>query len=94
MVTCKKDKQQYVGETGNSAKDRFVGHKNTVVQACHQGTEIAVGQHFQLPGHSVSDMLFTPVDHIFVRNIYVRKVRAKKIINQFDLVRKGLNRNL
>ena len=94
VVTCKKDKKQYVGETGNSAEERFVGHKNTVVQACHQGTEIAVGQHFQLVGHSVADVVFTPVEQIFSRNIFVRKVREKKMINQYDLVRKGLNKNL
>ena len=90
MVTCKMDEKQYVGETGNSAEERFVGHKNTVVQACHQGTEIAVGQHF----HSVAVVVFTPVEQIFSRNIFVRKVREKKMINQYDLVRKGLNKNL
>ena len=94
IVTCKKDRKQYAGETGHTAEERFVGHKNTVVQAYHQGTEIAVGQHFQSIGHSVADLIFTPVEQIFSSNVFVRKVREKKLINQFDLIRRGLNRNL
>ena len=93
-MTCKKDRKQYAGETGHTAEERFVGHKNTVVQAYHQGTEIAVGQHFQSIGHSVADLVFTPVEQIFSSNVFVRKVREKKLINQFDLIRRGLNRNL
>ena len=69
-------------------------HRTTVVQACYQGTEISVGQHFQSCGHSVSDLVITPVEQIFSQNIFVRKVREKKLINQCDLLRRGLNRNL
>ena len=94
LITCKKDGRQYAGETGNSAEERFARHRNTVVQACYQGTEISVGQHFQSCGHSVSDLVFPPVEQIFSQNIFVRKVREKKLINQCDLLRRGLNRNL
>ena len=53
IITCKKDGIQYAGETGTSAEERFVRHRNTVVQFCYQGTELTVGQHFQSSGHSV-----------------------------------------
>ena len=56
---------QYVGETGLSAEKRFVGHRNSVVQACHQGTSLPVGEHFQQQGHSVTDFVFTPVEKIY-----------------------------
>ena len=94
MITCKKDGLQYVGETGTTAEERFARHRNTVVQLCHQGTDVSVGQHFQSSGHSVSDLVFTPVEQIFSKNIFVRKVREKKLINHCDLLRRGLNRNL
>ena len=94
IITCKKDRIQYAGETGTSAEERFVRHRNTVVQSCYQGTELTVGQHFQSSGHSVSDLVFTPVEQIFSKNIFVRKVREKKLINHCDLLRRGLNRNL
>ena len=55
--TCRKEdrsqgtcpsRPQYVGETGQTAEARFVGHRNSIVQVCHQGTSLPVGEHFQL----------------------------------------------
>ena len=94
VITCKKDCMQYAGETGNTAEERFARHRNTVVQLCYQGTDISVGEHFQSPGHTVSDIVFTPVEQIFSSNVFVRKVREKKLINKCDLLRRGLNKNL
>ena len=85
---------QYAGETGNTAEERFARHRNTVVQLCYQGTGIFVGEHFQSQGHTVSDIVFTPVEQIFSSNVFVRKVREKKLINKCDLLRRGLNKNL
>ena len=65
-----------------------------MVQFCHQGTEIPVGEHFQGVGHAVSDMAFTPVEKIFSTNIFVRKARERHLINNFDLIRKGMNKKL
>merc|ERR1711895_228349 len=31
----------------SAAEDIFVGHRNSIVQACHQGTSLPVGHHFQ-----------------------------------------------
>ena len=50
--TCP-DKPQYCGETGKSAEERFVGHRNSVVQLCQEGTNLPVGHHFRGVGHSV-----------------------------------------
>jgi hypothetical protein len=100
MVTCEKgaptcpDRQQYVGETGQTGEERFAEHRNTVVQVCHQGTTKPVGSHFQGPGHSVSDMRFTPIEQIYSNNIFVRKTRERRLINTLDLIRKGLNKKL
>ena len=100
MVTCGKgpptcpDRKQYVGETGQTAEERFAEHRNTVVQLCHQGTSAPVGEHFQGAGHSVSDLRYTPVEKIFSNNIFVRKIRERRLINQLDLIPNGLNKKL
>ena len=91
--TCP-SRPQYAGETGCTAEERFVGHRNTIVQACHQGTSLPVGHHFQQPGHSVSDLVFTPVERIYSNNIFVRKAREKNLINTLDLIEHGLNKQL
>ena len=70
MITCEKggptcpSKDQHVGETGQTGEERFSEHRNTVVQDYHQGTTKPVGAHFQGPGHSVSDLRFTPIEKI------------------------------
>ena len=88
------DQPQYCGETGQTAEERFCGHRNTIVQQCHENTTLAVGQHFRLPGHSVSDLVFTPVEKIFSNNVFVRKVRERQLINKLGLISNGLNRKL
>ena len=100
LGTCSKgdrtcpDRPQYCGETGQSAEERFCGHRNTVTQACHENTTIPVGEHFRGAGHSLSDFVFTPVEKINSNNIFVRKVREKLLINQLNLIDSGLNKRL
>ena len=99
LVTCEKGTHmcpinQYVGETGQTGEQRCSEHRNTVVQDCHQGTTKPVGEHFQGRGHSVSDMRFTPIEKIYSSNIFVRKTREKRLINQLDMIREGLNKRL
>ena len=100
ILTCSKndrtcpDMPQYCGETGQTAEQRFCGHRNTVVQACHQDTKLPVGEHFQKAGHSVSDLIFTPVEKIYTDNVFVRKAREKLLINKLSLCDQGLNRKL
>ena len=99
MVSCEMgvsypDKNQYVGETGQTGEERFAEHRNTVVQWCHQGTSAPVGEHFQSAGHTVSDMRFTPIEKIYSTNSFVRKIRERRLINQLDLIREGLNKKL
>ena len=55
---------QYGGETGQMACKRFTEHHGTVPQHCHLQTKKPVGQHFRLPGHSISDISFIPVEKI------------------------------
>ena len=88
------DQPQYCGETGKTAEERFVGHHNTIVQLCHQGSPLPVGEHFQGPGHSISDFRSNPVEKIHSKNIFVRKARERHMINKFNFIEHGLNRKL
>ena len=100
LGTCTKndrvcpEQPQYCGETGKTAEERFVGHRNTIVQACHQGSHLPVSEHFQGPGHNISDFRFTPIEKIYSSNIFVRKAREKHMINQLNLIDNGLNKKL
>ena len=90
--TCP-DNPQYCGETGKTAEERFVGHRNSIVQACQTTTTLPVGEHFRSAGHSVSDFVFTPVEKIY-GGVFIRKARERLLINKLDLINSGLNRRL
>ena len=100
IVTCSKSDRvcpncpQYCGESGKTGEKRFTGHRDTITQQCHATTTLPVGEHFHLPGHSVSDLVFTPVEKIYSDNIFVRKVRERRLINDLDLINSGLNKKL
>ena len=69
-------------------------HLNFGMIFTHINTTLPVGEHFRLPGHSVSDMVFMPVERIFSSNVFVRKARERNLINQLDLISNGMNRKL
>ena len=53
IIMCTKCNEQYIGETDRSLKDRISEHKGYIrTKKLNQAT----GAHFNLPGHSVSDM--------------------------------------
>ena len=84
---------QGIIDTGKTAEERFVGHRNSIVQACQAATSLPVGEHFRSAGHSVTDFVFTPVEKIS-GGVFVRKAREKRLINKLNLIDSGLNRKL
>ena len=58
------------------------------------GVPKCVGEHFRDVGQTISEFVFTPVKKIQSKNIFVRKVREKLMINRFNLINNGLNRRL
>jgi hypothetical protein len=72
----------------NFQLERYLGHRNSIVQAGQAATTLPVGEHFRGAGHSVSDFVFTPVEKI------TRKSREKRMINKLNLINSGLNRKL
>ena len=80
---------QYVGESERSLQDRFSEHRGYVT---HQNLTKATGYHFNLPGHSVSDMRVTILEKIHSSDPLVRKEREELFIRQLNTKYKGLNK--
>ena len=81
---CPQVHPQYIGETGKSAKWRCSRHIASVKNESQSETTLPVGVHFRLPGHSHSDMKFTPLEKIVSSDPFVRKVRESYYIKHFE----------
>ena len=93
LLSCKrKDRGQYVGETGKTGEQRFRGHLNSVRNNTVKTT--TVGEHYRGISHSVSDMVFVPFEQVRSRDPWVRKAREEMYINNWQLITHGLNRKL
>ena len=89
MIGCLKCVQQYISETNKTINQRFQQHKGYVN---NKKLDKATRAHFNLPGHSVSDMRITMVEKIYNQDNFFRKEREKFYINKFHSKLKGLNR--
>ena len=80
---------QYIGETDRRLKDRFLEHQGYV-----RGNKLskATGQHFNLPGHKLSDMHITALEQIHNDDPMYRKIREKMYINLGNTKHKGMNK--
>ena len=88
-ITCLNCRMQYVGESERSLQDRFSELRGYVT---HQNLTKATGYHFNLPGHSVSDMRVTILEKIHSGDPLVRKEREELYIRQLNTKYKGLNK--
>ena len=89
VMECLKCKQQYIGETEHSVRKRFLQHRGYVRR---QETEKATGHHFSQPGHNMSDMSISVLERIRQSDPQYRKERESYYIEQFEALRKGINR--
>jgi hypothetical protein len=72
LLSCRVCGLQYIGETMNTLKKRFYGHRSTV-----NTNRPPVGQHFNLPNHSMSDMILQGIESLGSRSEVVRLSREK-----------------
>ena len=91
MVECNKNNcmQKYIGETDRQFRTRMLEHIGYVK---NKNIKQATGFHFNLPGHSLTNMQFTIIEQVKKRNVYYRKEREKFHINNFNTYYKGMNR--
>ena len=89
IIECRKCGDQYIGQTKNSLKDRFLDHLG---YARRGEIEKATGGHFNLPGHSLSDMSISVLESVKEKNTFYRECRESFHIENFNLQRKGINK--
>ena len=90
MIECKKDNcnMRYIGETKRILKFRLADHRGYV----NNGDDTATGEHFNLPGHSLSDLSITILEQVKRKDTLYRKEREKYFIRKFNTFYRGLNR--
>ena len=97
MIICTKEscqqknkhQQKYIGETERKLKGRIcehIGYINT------KKIDKATGHHFNLPGHSLSDMKVTVLENVHKRDPEYRKERESYLIRIFNTFHQGLNK--
>ena len=91
MIECKKDycKSRYVGQSGQKCAQRMAQHRGYVN---NRNLNQPTGNHFNQPGHSVSDMKITVLEKVKQRDELYRREREKYFINKFDTFKNGLNK--
>ena len=88
-VTCKKCGEQYIGETEKSLQERTRQHLRHIT---NKKINHALGDHFNKPGHSISDFQITVLLKIAKNDMRMRTRKEKDLITLFDTKDNGINR--
>ena len=92
-IICKKDncKEVYIGETKHMLKFRLAQHRGYVQ---NKDNSKATGQHFNMPGHSLADLMVTIIEQVKKSDTLYRKEREEYHIRSFNTLHKGINRKI
>ena len=82
LITCKKCKAQYVGQTRQKCANRMNNHKYDI--AHFPDTFTNVSEHFNSAGHSIQDFSFMPIDR--VTNDWKRLLKETTWMHVLDTV--------
>ena len=87
-ISCTVDRcrQQYIGQSSRSLKERFTEHCNYVDRNAQ-----ATGRHFNLPGHSKWHMAVTVVEKIHNREVWAREELESMHIRKANTYYEGMN---
>ena len=91
MLECNKSNcgKRYIGETDREIKKRINEHLGYIR---NKNTDKATGKHFNLPGHSESNLMFTIIEQSKSKESEYRKEREKYHISKFNTYYQGINR--
>ena len=91
-ITCRKDRcrLQYIGKSVVNFRTRMSQHRNYVANRMLQK---ATGEHFNRPGHKISDMIMTIIEKVHSDDPMVLSVREEHWIKKGNTKYKGINRN-
>ena len=81
MIECNNCKKHYIRETKRSLRERFTEHRQATNNSDHVSASAAVPTHFNLPSHSVKDMLLIPLELQVTNNPSRRKAREAYFIH-------------
>ena len=87
IVSCKKCKDQYIGQTKNTLEFRFKQHLGYVATNTQ-----ATGTHFNSPGHTRSDMTISVLEKVNRVDRTLGEQRKSHFIEEFNLVYRGMNK--
>ena len=95
-ITCLKCNQehpgiedQYTGKTTDTAASRSSAHRSDVRTL---KISKAISEHFNRPGHSISDMKFLPFEKIYNKDETLLASREEYWIMKKENYEKGINR--
>ena len=80
---------QYVGQTDRTLQYRFSEHRGYV---SNKHLTKATGEHFNLRGHTVSDMQVSIIEKVHSTDEMVRTERESMYIKQLNSKYKGINK--
>ena len=92
MIICTKDNSNvniYIGETKRIMKFRVYEHKGYIV---NKKLDQITGTHFNLPGHSIDNLLLKILEKCKSNDELYRKERERRHIKLFNLNHEGMNR--
>ena len=90
MIECNIEncKKRYIGESERMLKDRISEHVGYIRT---KKTNIATGEHFNMPGHSLGNMTVTILEKVESEDIFYRQERETYLIRKFNTFYRGLN---
>ncbi|XP_053886742.1 uncharacterized protein LOC128838514 [Malaclemys terrapin pileata] len=80
----------YIGQTGQSLRKRINGHKSDIR---NHNTQKPVGEHFNLSGHSVTDLRVAILQQKNFKNRLQRETPELELICKLDTINSGLNKD-
>ena len=78
--------KQYIGQTSKSLRERLTQHLNYVDRNME-----ATGRHFNLPGHSKSDLRATVIEKVHSREVWCREEIESMHIRKANSFYEGIN---
>ncbi|XP_074974844.1 endothelin-3 isoform X1 [Caretta caretta] len=79
----------YIGQTGQSLRKRINGHKPDIK---NYDIQKPVGEHFNLPGHSITDLKVTILQQKNFKKRLQRETAELELICKLDTIKLGLNK--
>ncbi|XP_050792228.1 uncharacterized protein LOC127042831 [Gopherus flavomarginatus] len=80
----------YIGQTGQSLRKRINGHKSDIRNG---NIQKPVGEHFNLPGHTIADLKVAILQQENFRTRLQRETAEFQFICKFDTISSGLNKD-